>query len=527
MGEWMRILVINSCGKGKAGSFEEQATCSDLITDRDRARYVSQQASRALPARDLYTGQQATKIARAVDILRNLGHTVDYRIISAGFGLVEEMTPLPPYECTFSGMKKGDLKEMADRLGIAEDIRLIRQGYDLAYLSLGSDYLRTFDINDLVRKAETIVHFDRSTKYTSGSYFQVNDSEIIGKDSDVAEFVEAIGNLVQSKGSILLNYALYIHKYGHMSFETWWNKAIASMNSFDVETIASTSSSSDILISQLMVSDVKQGQPVTGYDLMDIKDETEKEAKKLVKPLDDKDIREIHKAHVRLNPRDSQREDREKWVEKYSDREAEITKWADWFATKIDDLQSLSGDTKTNVKAALAAEVRAKQEALGFDEYLINPVRIALMSTFTKYIANPELLKKSPKYKPRKEKTTKTKASQVLAEDSFAITANEKEDALIGKITYSGNYPMQNVIVKLQKKDGSKLMIQDAKGQDFTVASGDIHIGYIRAPMSNASTVIDFKIVIDGFYDFSNGYTMEVTADDTINRQEVTKSYNF
>ncbi len=299
------------------------------------------------------------------------------------------------------------------------------------------------------------------------------------------------------------------------------------MNSFDVETIASTSSSSDILISQLMVSDVKQGQPVTGYGLMDIKDETEKEAKKLVKPLDDKDIREIHKAHVRLNPRDSQREDREKWVEKYSDREAEITKWADWFETKIDELQSLSGDTKTNVKAALAAEVRAKQEALGFDEYLINPVRIALMSTFTKYIANPELLKKSPKYKPRKEKTTKTKASQVLAEDSFAITANEKEDALIGKITYSGNYPMQNVIVKLQKKDGSKLMIQDAKGQDFTVASGDIHIGYIRAPMSNASTVIDFKIVIDGFYDFSNGYTMEVTADDTINRQEVTKSYNF
>ncbi len=79
-----------------------------------------------LPAGTLYTGRQHRALMEGVGAVRapSSGHPleVEVAIVSAGFGLVAEETPLPPYECTFTGMGTRPRRAWAEALGLPEAV---------------------------------------------------------------------------------------------------------------------------------------------------------------------------------------------------------------------------------------------------------------------------------------------------------------------------------------------------------------------------------------------------------------------
>lgn len=78
---------------------DEVVTCAD-IDGSSKEELVNGHPDRSLPARSLYTGDEHGHVTEAVDHFEAIAD-VDWRIISAGFGLVRPDTGLPAYECTF------------------------------------------------------------------------------------------------------------------------------------------------------------------------------------------------------------------------------------------------------------------------------------------------------------------------------------------------------------------------------------------------------------------------------------------
>jgi len=90
----------------------------------------------------MYIGNQNRELVRGVDALRDIdGIEVILKIISAGFGIVAENDWIPPYDCTFTGMKKSYILARSHQLDIAKDFyELYSAGFDLIYLALGTRY---------------------------------------------------------------------------------------------------------------------------------------------------------------------------------------------------------------------------------------------------------------------------------------------------------------------------------------------------------------------------------------------------
>ncbi len=68
-----------------------------------------------VPAWKLYRGQQHLQLMQGVELLRRtFGRSVvDVKIISAGFGLVSEDQPLPPYNATFANLSAAKIATIA------------------------------------------------------------------------------------------------------------------------------------------------------------------------------------------------------------------------------------------------------------------------------------------------------------------------------------------------------------------------------------------------------------------------------
>ncbi len=139
----MRVLVVGSCGKKKRFSSTKAPTCNDLAKQPNLESWVEKLSPLTCAARSMYTGNQARELARGVDLLRSINNIeVDFFIISAGFGLLGENEKIPPYECSFSKMKKAQIREWSKKLSIAEDFKKIcSKKYDLSYFALGTKYL--------------------------------------------------------------------------------------------------------------------------------------------------------------------------------------------------------------------------------------------------------------------------------------------------------------------------------------------------------------------------------------------------
>lgn len=154
------ILIISACSGTKA--FEPVVDC-DEIDSTSRQELVDAHPEKSLPARSLYAGDEHGHIEAAVDQFDEIAD-VEWRIISAGFGLVKPDTELPAYECTFRNTgsvrqrarrmgydpdtltQREQLRRVSRELGIPNDIReAFSNGIDVVFVVLGEDYLTAVD----------------------------------------------------------------------------------------------------------------------------------------------------------------------------------------------------------------------------------------------------------------------------------------------------------------------------------------------------------------------------------------------
>jgi hypothetical protein len=123
----LRILVVGSCGKKKRSMSLHSPVCKDIPSKDSLRDWRSRFPKLLHHARDMYTGNQTRE---------------DFYILSAGFGLLKENDLVPPYDCSFIGMRKNEIRARAEALSISEDFRkILETHYNLAYLALGEKYL--------------------------------------------------------------------------------------------------------------------------------------------------------------------------------------------------------------------------------------------------------------------------------------------------------------------------------------------------------------------------------------------------
>ncbi len=142
----MRMLAVGSCTKSKQDSdcpVALRLSESDF-EDNCRLRAREQELAKWLrPAVEMYTGRQHTQMMEGVRLLRSsFGPDICHvTIVSAGYGVLAEQTPIAPYDITFHGLKKPFIKARGERLSIPGQIRRTLLGYPLVFLLLGDDYL--------------------------------------------------------------------------------------------------------------------------------------------------------------------------------------------------------------------------------------------------------------------------------------------------------------------------------------------------------------------------------------------------
>jgi len=115
------------------------------------------------PASEMYRGQQHVRLMGGVKAFRTAGNRsdeVNLQILSAGYGLISEDRMVAPYECTFQGMRLGELQSMAETLRVPEAFRAaVRGRYDLGVVLLGESYLEACQLNEDVEFGGTTLLF--------------------------------------------------------------------------------------------------------------------------------------------------------------------------------------------------------------------------------------------------------------------------------------------------------------------------------------------------------------------------------
>jgi len=150
----VRISILTSCTSKKAVTCAAPLTADDFDRGSAHIRRREQAlAQHMLPAGNMYVGQQHRHLMQGVQAVRRKRPDVeiDVAIISAGYGLVSEESPIAPYERAFNGMGQAGIRALADRLNIPEDARrFLARPADLLLVLLGNTYLQAVDLDEEV-----------------------------------------------------------------------------------------------------------------------------------------------------------------------------------------------------------------------------------------------------------------------------------------------------------------------------------------------------------------------------------------
>lgn len=152
----MNVLVISPC----SGSKRYDPIADYKRVDEDsRETLIEKFPDSVASAAKMYTGREHKHIQSVVDQLSEVA-TIDWCIISAGFGVLDSEAKIPSYECTFSEIDQ--VRKRAERFrlniekmtnnelvaaisrkkNIPQDLRqILAKGYDLVFVALGTKYL--------------------------------------------------------------------------------------------------------------------------------------------------------------------------------------------------------------------------------------------------------------------------------------------------------------------------------------------------------------------------------------------------
>lgn len=210
----MRILIIDQCSAAKEVPEWFDPLNEETIDSSSLQKLRAKERTPLLPARNLYRGRQQTYISEATDQLRSAGDTVDRLFISAGFGLIDEDTSLPPYDLTFKDFSNDEIDERATKLEIEE--RLVNHiktesPYDIVFLALGSDYYRSIYLEEFIDNLaeQTICVLFNLEAVAEGRENVVSISARNGDSKEHGEIVVAL------KGKYLKNFAEH-REHGHL-----------------------------------------------------------------------------------------------------------------------------------------------------------------------------------------------------------------------------------------------------------------------------------------------------------------------
>lgn len=151
------VFILSACSGDKA--VDEPAIDCEEIDRTSHSALLDRYPDVSMPAESLYTGDEHEHIKAAVEQFEEIAD-VEWRIISAGFGLVRPETELPAYECTFRddesvrrrverfGYDSGELTKaerietVAGELGIPTALeQTLDARFDVMFVALGQDYL--------------------------------------------------------------------------------------------------------------------------------------------------------------------------------------------------------------------------------------------------------------------------------------------------------------------------------------------------------------------------------------------------
>lgn len=204
----MRILIVDQCSGAKDVPDGTPSYDWETIQDHSREELLRRDGVPAIRAGELYDGRQQQLIGSAVDRLRQAGHTVNRVFVSAGFGVVDEDTELPPYDTTFNDLSSDTIDDRAATLEIHEALQdLVRNGeeYDIVFFPLGSDYYRASRIEDLLPAIDpetTVVLFNSEELAAAHD----NVTSLPARTSEAKEHGTIV---VALKGQYLLNFATH------------------------------------------------------------------------------------------------------------------------------------------------------------------------------------------------------------------------------------------------------------------------------------------------------------------------------
>src|ERR1700676_937960 len=122
----IKMLVIGSCtGDTNVRDCPGLLTQDDLDASSLFQCREAELSAWALPARELYPGWQHRYMMTGVDAIRHRFGTpaCSVKIISAGYGLIDEEQRLVPYEATFQGQRPKWIRDRSTMLGIPSAVR--------------------------------------------------------------------------------------------------------------------------------------------------------------------------------------------------------------------------------------------------------------------------------------------------------------------------------------------------------------------------------------------------------------------
>ncbi|MBS3793355.1 MAG: hypothetical protein KGY80_00445 [Candidatus Thorarchaeota archaeon] len=203
----MKICVIGSCGKRKRTTSPNEPTCEDLQKQNALPIWREKLHDLTVEARSMYTGNQNRELCKGVDMLREItGVTVDFFIISAGFGFLKEHTLIPPYECSFSTMTKPEIQRRSRKLGVISDFRKIASSdYDLFYMALGRKYITALGDDWFHKTSGVVLAFDK-TRHSSRMVYLPAGNQIVKRFSNRGYTIHGAAGF---KGDLLRILALY------------------------------------------------------------------------------------------------------------------------------------------------------------------------------------------------------------------------------------------------------------------------------------------------------------------------------
>lgn len=223
----MRLLILTSCTGEKKYKPENQLNQNDfknIGTDEFlvREKFLNKFCA---PAIEMYTGQQHRLLRKGIGKMRGVCQdtTFDIKVVSAGYGLLNEDTSIVPYEMTFNGMKVKELSAWATFLKLPQNTLAALSGYDLIFFLLGKEYIRAIDLPKTLDIHGTCIFFTGkgSLPYlpTGSNIYTVflgnKDAKRMGAGLVAlkGKVLDIIGEHIHQQGELFLKDALKSPKY--------------------------------------------------------------------------------------------------------------------------------------------------------------------------------------------------------------------------------------------------------------------------------------------------------------------------